>query len=351
MSEERTEEPTPKRLRDARRQGNVWKSRELGGALTLLTAGGVLGATADSLLEAHLATFRLALAAAGGRVAVSPAAILEASVSLAASAIAPLLVGVVVVGTLASFVQVGPLVAFEAIAWKPERLNPIQALKGLFSQKRLVELLKSVLIVAIVVGVAWTTLEDGLRGTMALAGRDALSTLRAIGALVRTLLLRVGGAMLAVAVLDVLYQRWRWLRDLRMTKEEVKREHKESEGDPHLKGERERLRREIAAHGVLENVRKADVLVVNPTHLAVALRFDEDSEQNAPEVVAKGMDELAQRMIAAAREAGVPVMHDVALAQGLSELEVGEEIPEALYEAVAAVLRAAWAEREREVER
>lgn len=132
-----------------------------------------------------------------------------------------------------------------------------------------------------------------------------------------------------------------------MTRDEVKREHKESEGDPHVKGERQRLHRELLEHQVLESVRTADVLVVNPTHIAVALRFDAESEQEAPEVVAKGVDHLARRMIEVATEAGVPVLRDIPLARSLHGLDLGEEVPEALYDAVAAVLRAAWEERER----
>jgi len=146
-------------------------------------------------------------------------------------------------------------------------------------------------------------------------------------------------------VLDVLYQRWRFRQDQKMTKDEVKREHKESEGDPHSRQERERLHREILSQATLDQVRKADVLVVNPTHLAIALKYDEESDQEAPEVLVKGQDELARRMIDAAREAGVPVLRDLPLAHALWELEEGDEIPETLYEAVAAVLRAAWAER------
>lgn len=345
MSSERTEEATPKKLRDARARGEVWKSRELGSALGLLAAAGVLGASGGTILEAHVSTFRMALEGAAGRLAARPGALLEAASATAAGAIAPLLATLVAVAVLASIVQTGPLFAPKAIGWKPERLDPIQGAKNLVSQKRLVELLKSLLVVAIVAWVAGSTLLDSLRGTLALAGRDALAALRGGGEIVRTLLLRTGGAMLGIAVVDVLYQRWRFLRDQRMTKDEVKREYKDAEGDPHTKQARERLRHEILQHGTLESVRKADVLVVNPTHLAVALRFDEESDQNAPEVVAKGQDELAERMIAVAREAGVPIMRDVPLAQGLYELEVGEEIPEALYEAVAAVLRAAWAER------
>jgi flagellar biosynthesis protein FlhB len=356
MSDERTEEASPKKLRDARRRGEVWKSRELGTAATLLAAGGVLGATGGAILDAHVASFHLALDAAAGRLAASPGAVLEASVTLAAQALAPLIGALVVLGALASLVQVGPLFAPEAIAWKLERLDPIAGAKNIFSQKRLIELAKTLLLIVLVGWIGVKTLGDGLRGTLALSGRDALPALEAGGALVRTLLLRVGGAMLVVAVLDVLYQRWRYLRDQRMSKDEVKREHKDAEGDPHVRQQREQLRHEIAQHGALENVRRADVLVVNPTHLAIALRFDEEGEQAAPEVLAKGQDELARRMIEAAREAGVPVMRDVPLAHGLWALDVGEEIPETLYEAVAAVLQAAWSERaaeegERAVER
>jgi type III secretion YscU/HrpY family protein len=347
MSGEKTEEPTPKRLRDARQRGEVWKSRELGSAVVLLGAAGVLGTSAASILDAHTATFRLAIDAAG-RPDAAPGAVLEASISLALGALAPLFAAMVVLAALSSLVQVGPLWAPEAIGWKPERLDPIQGAKNLFTQRRLVDLLKALIGIAVALIVAWITVRDGMRGTIALAGRDALAALRGGGDLARTLMLRVGMAMLALAVLDVVYQRWRWMRDQRMTKDEVKREHKEAEGDPHVKQQRERLRHEIAQHDTLEQVRRADVLVVNPTHLAVALRFDEESEQAAPEVVAKGQDELARRMIDVAREAGVPVMQDVPLAHGLFSLDVGEEIPEALYEAVAAVLRAAWSEREAE---
>ena len=155
---------------------------------------------------------------------------------------------------------------------------------------------------------------------------------------------RVALALVALGALDLAYQRWRFLRDQRMTREEVEREHKEDEGDPHAKQERARLRKEIVEHGVLEAVRRADVLVVNPTHYAVALQYDDAAGDEAPEVIAKGQDHLARRMIDAAREAGVPVMRDVPLAHALYDLELGDLIPEPLYDAVAAVLQAAWAE-------
>ncbi len=347
MSQEKTEEPTDKKLREARKRGEVPRSRELVSAAVVLASAAALAATGKGLVDALAGAVRLSIRAAGGGLAASPIAVLDACVAMGLRAIAPLLAMVMVAGALVSFLQVGPLVAVEAVSPKLERIDPIRGAKNLFSQRQLVELLKSIVKITVIGWVAWSTLRDGVRGVVTLAAGDAQATLVASGQMVESLLLRVGGAMGALAVLDVLYQRWRYRQDQKMTKEEVKREHKESEGDPHAKQERERVHREIAEHGVVEQVRRADVLVVNPTHIAVALRYDED-EHEAPEVLVKGQDALAQRMIRAAQESGVPVMRDVSLARALFELQEGDEIPEALYEAVAAVLRAAWKERDAE---
>lgn len=344
MAQDKTEEPTPKKLREARKRGEVAKSRELGTAAVLLGTAGALVASADHLLASMKSTFDLSLQSIAGGVAASPGAVLEAGFSLGASALAPVLLVAMAAGALASFLQVGPLVSLEPISPKPERLDPIRGTKNLFSQRQLIELVKSVAKIAVIGWVAWVTLRDGLHGIVGLVARDAHAALGAAGTMVTTLLLRVGAVAAGIAVLDVIYQRWRFRQDQKMTKEEVKREHKESEGDAHAKHERERMHREILEHSVLEQVRLADVLVVNPTHYAVALRYDEE-ENEAPEVLAKGQDDLAQRMIRAAQESGVPIMRDVPLAHALFDLEIGEEIPEALFEAVAAVLRAAWRER------
>jgi type III secretion YscU/HrpY family protein len=345
---EKTEQPTPKKLREARKRGEVAKSRELGTAAVLLVAAGALWATGERLLGALTGAWDSSLAAIEGGAAAGPTAVLSASASRGLDAMAPLLAAVVAAGALASFLQVGPLATLEPVTPKLERIDPVRGFGRIFSQRQLVELLKTVAKLVIVGAVAWITLRDGLRGVVGLVQRDAEAAIFGTSALVGTLVLRVGAAVAAIAVLDVFYQRWRHLQDQKMTKEEVKREHKEAEGDPQAKRERQRMHREIAAHGVLESVRRADVLVVNPTHVAVALRYDEEAGNDAPEVLAKGQEELARRMIRAAEEAGVPVMREVPLARALFELEVGDEIPEALYEAVALVLKAAWAERERE---
>ncbi len=346
VSEERTEEASPKKLREARARGDVWRSKEAQGAAVLLAAGMAAGVAGPALVAAYEDITHLVIDAVAGRLPVGPGAVLEAAIGHAAVALAPFLLAPLAAGTLAAWVQVGPLVSMDAIAWKPERLDPLAGLAQLVSRKRALEVAKALLVLAVLFAVAIVTLRDGLRSVLALTGASVGTLAVAVGALVRTLLLRVGGALLAVGVLDVVVQRWQWLRAQRMTPAERKREHKESEGDPHTRHARDRLRHEIAQHGALEQARRADVLVVNPTHLAVALRFDEEGSQGAPEVLAKGQDELAQRMIQAAREAGVPVLRDVPLAHGLFALEEGQEIPEALYEAVAIVLRAAWAERD-----
>ncbi len=340
MASEKTEQATPKKLRDARKRGEVARSRDLASAGIFLAVGGALIAAGANSLQS-LRTMTLTTFRAVERL--EHEGMLQVAAKLGVDAALPIVLAALLAGTLASFLQVGGLLTFDPIKPKLERLDPVKGFKNLFSQKQLVELVKTILKILIVGFVVWQVLRDGVRGIASLAGRDASSTLAVAGTLVTTLLVRVGGAMLAVAVIDIFYQRWRFRQDQKMTKDEVKREYKESEGDPHAKQQRERLHREIIEHNTVESVRNADVLVVNPTHVAVALRYDAE-EHDAPEVVARGQEHLARRMIEAAHQAGVPVMRDVPLARSLFALEVGETIPEPLFEAVAAVLKAAWEE-------
>lgn len=345
MTQQKTEQPTPRKLDKAREKGEVAKSRELATAAVVLASAATLFATASHVREMLASCFDLAFDAIA-LDSVSLTGVLEASAVFGVRAAAPVLLAAAVAGGLAVFLQVGPLVSFQRIQPKWERLDPIKGLRQLFTRRQFVELVKTVLKISLIGYVAWITLRDGVRdiaGLASLSGSEA--TLAAAGELTVQLFLRVGGVITALAILDFFYQRWQFRQDQKMTKDEVKREYKESEGDPHQKQERARVHREILEHATLEDVRRADVLVVNPTHYAVALSYDDEAEQEAPEVVAKGQDHLARRMIEAAQEAGVPIMRDVPLAQSLYDLDVGTEIPEDLYEAVAAILHAAWQER------
>jgi flagellar biosynthesis protein FlhB len=310
-----------------------------------LSVGAALAWTGANAVESLLSSFRLALDAAA-RPDVPLATSLAGVSVLGLRAAFPILAVAALAGGLAVFVQVGPV-----LSWKPgtpelARMDPVKGAKSLLSRRRLADTLRAIAQAVVVGAVAWLTLAGEIRGVVGLAGRDPGVAAVGGGALLLRLLLRAGAAMAVIGVLDHFYQRARHRRDLRMTKDEVRREHRESEGDPRAKQARQRAHREIVEHSLLEAVRDADVLVVNPTHLAIALRYDEDDGSEAPVVVAKGEEHLARRMIEAAELAGVPVMRDVPLARGLYELDLGTEIPEALYEAVAAVLRIAWAERE-----
>ena len=345
MAQQKTEEATPKKLQKAREKGEVAKSREVATAAVLLAAAGVLWATGPQVRQYLVSCFTLIFDTVERGAIAHPSTYLEASAILGVKAILPLLLVVMLAGGFSIFLQVGGLVSFKKIVPDIKRIDPVKGSKNLFTRRQVVELVKTILKIVIIGYVVWTTIADSLRGVTGLAAMNsAEATLGAAAQLVMSLLVRVGGAMVALAALDFIYQRWQFRQDQKMTKDEVKREHKESEGDPHLKQERSRVHREILEHATLEDMRRADVLVVNPTHYAVALTYDEELDDAAPEVVAKGQDHLARRMKEVAMQEGIPIMRDVPLAQSLFDLGIGTEIPEELYEAVAAVLHAAYKE-------
>ena len=334
---------------EARRKGEVAKSRELNTAAILLAGALGLLLSGELALEAFRSCWGDVLVAVRqvGTSDASSAAAMAACASQGGRVLTPLLAILFFGAALVAFAQVGPLWAPRVLSPDPRRLDPVANLARLFDSRALIELGKAALVLLAVGATVALTIRDSLPGVLLSGAAGAGPTLVAAGALMLRVIVRVGALMVLLGVADRIYQGWRFRRERRMRREEVKREHREAEGEPNVKRERQRVHREIAEHGILEEVRRADVLVVNPTHLAIALRYDTDEEvEVAPEVLAKGQDHLAKRMIEAAREAGVPVMRDVPLARSLFELEVGEEIPELLYEAAAAVLQAAWHERE-----
>ncbi len=354
---EKTEPATPKKLREARKKGEVAKSRDVSGAfqwLVWLVSAAYFGPKlVDSFHELWALTVQQVTQTQVAGQAPSSAVLRSSFASLGVSVLLPWLFLLMVSAALAQFAQVGPLLSLKAITPKLDRLNPAQKLKQMVAPKQAVEWFKSWLQLGLIVWLAVVAFQETAPLWATLPNSpDGPSILRVLGSSASVLGWKVIGILIAVALADLVYQRWQFQKDQRMSKDEVKREFKESEGDPHAKQQRNRMHREIVEHSTLEEVRRADVLVVNPTHLAIALRYDDDEDEDdrAPEVTAKGQDGLAKRMIDAAREAGVPIMRDVPLARALWDMEVGDEIPEALYEAVAAILKAAWEEREAEEE-
>jgi len=341
---EKTEEPTDKKIEDSRREGQVWKSQDLSGVLVffagLFTARAMwpyvesefTGLFAFSFekvahpTELALATYHLALM--GWRTFL----ILTL----------PVLGVCAVVGGVATFLQVGPLLSPKTVLPKLEKMNPLAGLKNMFSKKSFVELLKSLLKISIAAYVAYGVVEDAIGMVAGTIHTDAQGTLAVLGELIFRICLRVGLLFIVFALFDVWWQRRQYFKELMMTKDEVKREYKESEGDPHHKAKRKELHMEILEGAQMEAVKSADVVVTNPTHLAIALKYDREKDK-APRVICKGLNTRAEAIRELARKSNVALLRNVPLAQALFRLDVGQDIPEELYDAVAEVLNFVYA--------
>ncbi|MCA9312427.1 MAG: EscU/YscU/HrcU family type III secretion system export apparatus switch protein [Phycisphaerales bacterium] len=346
MSQQKTERPTPRRIRKARKDGKVPKSQSLNSAVVLLAALGagtmLAGGIADGVREAA----RVSLTATAN-LPETPWGLLEplhAAFMAAATPTVAFMVALMVAAGLAAFLQVGALFTLKPLTPTLSRLNPGKGIQQrVFSARAVVELLKAVLILLVVVIVLILVLRPGLP-TLALLPRTGVEGAAMFAVQLATrALIAVTMAFGCVAGVDFLFQRWQHGRDLRMSHEEIKREYKESEGDPQAKAARQRLHEEILQATMIEQARSADVVIVNPEHIACALKYDPD-ENLPPRLVARGQDYLAQRIKEVAREEGIPIARDVPLARLLYDLEVDDFVPEELYEAVGVVLR--WVAQE-----
>jgi flagellar biosynthesis protein FlhB len=339
---DKTEEPTPRRLRKAAEDGDVPVSAALSGALAFWAALALAPAAFRTLWAWAGASLRRALSLPY-ETAAAGAAALDAALAVLLLA-APLLAAAAAVAALAGYVQGGGVFALQKLSPDLSRLSPAKGLQSLLSPQRLSSVARSTVTAAAVLWVGWAALRDRLPSLAASIASPAKALPVAAGA-ARDLARDVGLVLLVSALVDVGLTRRAWKKRLRMSKDEVKREHKESEGDPHIKAARERAHHELLAQASIHAVKDATVVVVNPSHRAAALRYRE-GDDDAPTLVSKGEGAFAAQIIEAARAYGVPVVQDVPLARALLELEVGDEIPEALYETVAEVLRSLWEHEE-----
>ncbi len=341
---EKTEQPTEKRLLDAKKKGQVAKSQDLTGAVLLLAAvvtiwllGGYIGEMSIGLVREHLSA--AASYPKGGFSMDLAMSTLNKGVLEMAWILMPLFLVIVVFGLIANYLQIGSVFSTESISPKFEKLNPVEGFKQKFLKSRsYVEFAKTILkliITGVVAGyVMWESREDIVR----LIGKNPDVVAPFTLGLVIEIGLKVGLAFLALGALDFLLQRLLHRHDLKMTKQEVKDEYKETEGDPLIKAQRRSLHREILAQSLSAAVRDADVVLANPTHIAVALKYERGGA-GAPIVTAKGADLMANQIRLIAAESGVPIKRDIPLARALYLLEIEDEIPEELYEAVATVLQ------------
>jgi flagellar biosynthetic protein FlhB len=338
--QERTEEPTPKRLEDARRKGQIPRSRELN-TLAVLMAGVVgLGIFSRSLGEGLAKLMRVNFRLEREDLLSSDALLEHAAQALLDGLLllAPLLLVAVIAALAAPLMLGGWVFSLENLAPKFAKLNPWEGFKRMFSWRSLVELLKSFLKVVLIASVAGIVLKVFQPQLVELSGKDLKPALAEGLEWLWQASLVVSVSLLAIAEIDVPYQLWDWRNKLKMTVQEIKEELKESEGRPEVKSKIRQLQRERAQRRMMEEIPKASVVVTNPTHFAVALQYD-SSQRGAPKVVAKGVDLIAYQIRTRAISAGVPLVEAPSLARALYySTELGQEIPQGLYLAVAQVL-------------
>lgn len=338
--QEKTEQPTGKRLNDARRKGQVPRSRELNttvmllaGAAGLLILGGDLGEGLAKMMTEGLSIQRSTIFDAK----LLPHMLGDTLVD-ALWLIVPFLI-VTLVATFAPPMVIGGFsISGEAMVPQLGKLNPISGAKKLFSTNGLVELAKSVAKVILVVGASYLVIGREFTELMNLGGLTAQGAIARTFQIVGWSFLWISCCMILVAAVDVPYQIWHHKHQLRMTKKEVQEESKNTEGNPEVKGRIRRVQQEVAMRRMMAEVPAADVVVTNPTHYAVALKYDE-KQMGAPRVVAKGADLVAQQIRTIARENNVPLFAAPPLARALFySTELDQEIPAGLYLAVAQVL-------------
>jgi type III secretion protein U len=356
---DKTEKPTPKRLADARKKGDVAKSKDVTATATLFVwlVIFIFGASYAGARIADLFQQSFLLVHSGQPFAVAAAGLGWSAIWAFLAICAVALIPAAVTGVLTEFLQSGGVFTTEKMKPSFEKLNPVEGLKRMFSMDNVIELLKTLAKASLVVFVIWLVLRGSLGEIVERTGpllqpaaetdgrAAAASVLGYTGALMRQALLWTFAVFVIVAVLDLAWQKHSYLKKMRMSMRDIRQEHKENEGDPMLKGNRRQLHEEWASQNAVGAARGANVLVVNPTHIAIAIDYDSDSAP-VPVVAAKGEGPLAQAMREAAEEAGVPIVRHVAVARKLYEDAAVEDIvPRDMFEAIAQIIL--WAKKVR----
>ncbi|HCI13423.1 MAG: flagellar biosynthesis protein FlhB [Gallionellales bacterium GWA2_60_142] len=337
---EKTEQPSQRRIDQAREKGQVARSRELSTFAVLLVGGGVLWSM-GSYITQHMVQMLHDGFTLDREMAFNSALMVPHMYGLAVDALitfAPFLLAVLLAAAFSPLLLNGWLFSFEALQPKFSKLNPMAGIGRMFSRTALVELVKAVAKAALVGGVAAWVIWSDRDAVMALSMQSVGAAIPATGHLIGSGFMVIVGAMLLIVAIDVPFQLWDHNKKLMMTKEEARQEYKETEGDPMVKGRIRQLQREAARKRMMSEIPTADVVVTNPTHYSVALKYSE-SGARAPVVVAKGSHLLALRIREIAQEHHVPILEAPPLARALHKhTELGDTIPEALYSAVAEVL-------------
>ena len=341
MGQERTEPATQKKRQQARKQGQVAQSREISSVMILTAALGFFYFAGSWMfwnlsgfiggIYQNIGTLRFAT--------ISDASVFSMEVTYKLLLVLlPFLVPVAIAGFVANVFQVGFQINTETMKPKLSKLNPISGMKRFVSLKSLVELGKSIVKIFFIGSIVYILVKNDMKAFPALIHQEVGQILIFIARASLKICFFVCLVMLVLAVLDFMYQRWQHEKDLKMTKQEVKDEQRQTYGDPKVKARIRGVQMELARRRMMEAVPEADVVITNPTHLAIALKFD-SQEMIAPRVLAKGAGYIAQRIREIAEENQIPIVEEKSLARGLYKMvEIGDYIPAELYRAVAEVL-------------
>lgn len=351
--EDLTEEASPYRLEEYRKKGHVVQSRELTGIAAMLAAAVTLYAMApkmgiqltDFMTEVFRHDFSSRFDLGGTHVARG---LLEKALKLIATIGLPISIAGFVVGAIASFVQVGTIFSWDPLTPDINKLDPLQGIRRLFSIKHGVDSLRLIFKMAVVVFVSYALLKTAIFQAPASMGAGPQTIFSLFAYSAKNIFMGILGILILFAAVDLYLQRREYNKSLRLTKQEAKQEHKEREGDPQIKARIRSIQREVARRRMMQAVKKADVIITNPTHIAVAVVYDK-SAMMAPRVVAKGADFVAQKIKKIAADAGIPMVENVPLARTLYKtVKIGQMIPRALYQSIAEVLAYVYRLKKRE---
>lgn len=340
FSDEKTEKATPQKRREARKKGQVAKSMEVSSALTLLLCFAYLMIAGPSFIEGCMNIFKQSfseyllweLSIDSTKLIFNQ--LLWETVKL----VGPLFGVAMIAGLVANYMQVGFMINTEALQMKLEKINPINGFKNLFSLRSVVELIKSILKMLITGGIAFWVVYRQMGELFKIGEKSIWDAARFIGALAIQIGMVVALCLIVLAAADYMYQKFDHEKKLRMSKQDIKDEYKKMEGDPFIKGQRRAKQRQMAMNRMIQEVPNADVVITNPTHFAVAIRYDFET-MAAPEVIAKGQDYVALKIKEIAKSNKIMTVENRPLARSLfASCEIGDTIPEELFNAVGEIL-------------
>lgn len=343
---EKTEVPTAKKLNDARKEGQVAKSKEIITALMLLALFVVIkfyiGNLGQQMIECFSEFYdlfgKIISNSEYGMRMVDATGVVSLGLTTVLNMIAPFIALAVVIAILGNALQQKWMVTTKPLQPKLSKISPISGLKRMFNVKQLFEVGKSVAMIAVMSYVIYTTVKDKLGVLYTFYNISLYEALEIVGDIIVDLGIKISAVFLVIGFVDLIYQRHKFKEDMKMTKQEVKDEFKNTEGDPQVKGQIRRRMQQVSRRRMMEALPQADVVITNPTHFAVALKYEANKGQ-APVVIAKGADYLAFDIKAKAKEYGIEIVENKPLARILyNNVEIGAQIPPELYQAVAEVL-------------